>query len=269
MKHTNSVQICHICKFECMDKSQLSNHLNSVHINVKADVEKTTIDKLSPNKSISVTLHCEHCGYECKIMAQLNSHIKWKHINIRKEKEYNCDHCAFQGTSEFELNKHINLKHIGKNQPMRQTIKCRNCDEQFSEKWNLMLHRKQKHIESVAFCRKKRDGMCPFSNEKCWWSHKKRQAHNIEQIECYFCDEILKDKPSLMKHRKAEHKSLIRKCEKYLKNNCPRESDVCWYLHEDVIMEIEEQNDKDKAQEPTKTSGFQDLFPHTKPPINQ
>ena len=158
---------------------------------------------------------------------------------MRKENEYNCDQCPFQGTSELQLNKHINLKHVAENHSMREVIKCRNCNEQFSEKWNLMVHRKQKHVESVANCRKKQDGNCPFSDEKCWWNHKNRQAnkHNIEQIKCYFCDKIFENKPSLMKHRKAEHRSVVRRCDKYVGNNCPFQSINCWYLHEEEHME--------------------------------
>ena len=134
-----------------------------------------------------------------------------------------------------------------------------------------MVHRKQKHIESVANCRKKRDENCPFSDEKCWWNHKNRQAnkYNIKQIECYFCDKIFENKPSLMKHRNAEHRSVVRRCDKYMGNNCPFQSIDCWYLHDDEHMEIEELDAKFQEKETIKSSVFQSLFTHIKPPINQ
>ena len=164
--------------------------------------------------------------------------------------------------------KHMNLKHIGKNQPMREVIKCRNCDEQFSHKWNLMNHRKQKHIETVGQCKKKQDGNCPFSDDKCWWNHQEKQKPSTEQLECYICNQIFQDKPSMMKHRKAEHRSIIRKCNKQLKNNCPFQSDACWYLHdEEEDMEVEEQNCNKEEQNQSESLVFRNLSMNLKPPL--
>ena len=130
---------------------------------------------------------------------------------------------------------------------MREVIKCRNCDEQFSEKWNLMNHRKLKHPETVANCRKKQDGNCPFSDEKCWWNHQERQTLNTEQVECYICNKIFKDKPSMMRHRKSEHSSIIRKCTNFLKNNCQFQSSSCWYLHEENEMEVDDNEEENST----------------------
>ena len=70
-----------------------------------------------------------------------------------EENEYNCKECDFQGSSEMQVRKHVNLKHTPKGRDTTGTIKCRICEQEFSEKWNLMRHRKTNHKDSVAFCR--------------------------------------------------------------------------------------------------------------------
>ena len=52
-----------------------------------------------------------------------------------------------------------------------------------------MNHRKEKHRQTVAYYKKKLEGACPFTDEKCWWSHKARQLLNPERIECFICGE--------------------------------------------------------------------------------
>ena len=291
---------CNICAYRCKSKDEMNNHINSVHINEKhlcqicnskfrnkpelnehQDKEHTdgspeviknqtakehAKTKSTNNASIEI-FRCIICGFISKSKEELIDHIKRKHTNIEKEDEYNCEGCDFQGTSMLQLNKHLNLKHIGENQPMREVIRCRICDEQFSQKWNLMNHRKEKHPEAVAFCRKKRDGNCPFSDEKCWWNHQEKQ--NTEEVKCYVCNQTFKDKPSMMTHRKAEHRNIVRKCDKFSQNICPFQSKACWYLHETEAepMDIEEQNSNSEKQKQSVPSVFQNLFMNIKPPI--
>ena len=79
---------------------------------------------------------------------------RFEKSRIRKEIEYNCQQCYFQATSEVELKNHIYHKHTAPTESSKQgVIYCNTCGEQFSEKWNLMEHRKDKHVSTVAFCR--------------------------------------------------------------------------------------------------------------------
>ena len=87
--------------------------------------------------------------------------------------EFNCEECDFQGTQLMELNKHINLKHRFE-ADFGNTIKCRSCGDEFSSKWNLMYHRKNKHSNSIAMCRNKLKDQCNFPDDVCWWSHEKK-----------------------------------------------------------------------------------------------
>ena len=126
-----------------------------------------------------------------------------------EEAQFNCTECLYQATSNEELTKHINLKHKTFKE---NKITCKNCGEQFGTKWNLMYHRKSKHLNTVAFCRNKQEGHCPFADDMCWWNHVKKLDDNIE---CYICNETFKTKVDLMKHRKTNHIAMVTSCSRF------------------------------------------------------
>ena len=105
---------------------------------------------------------CQKCEFKALNNVFLRRHMQLKHAgeesneNITKEPEFNCKGCDFQGTSEEHLKKHFSLKH---------TIPCRNCKEEFQEKTKLMIHRKNKHPNTVAPCRKFAKGDCNFTRQ--------------------------------------------------------------------------------------------------------
>ena len=41
----------------------------------------------------------------------------------------------------------------------------------FTRKSEVMLHKKEKHEESVPMCREFREGKCEFPTQKCWYKH--------------------------------------------------------------------------------------------------
>ena len=84
----------------------------------------------------------------------------------------------------MELNKHVNLKHILGSSNSEFTIKCRTCGEQFSDKWNLMNHRKKKYLHAVAPCRNNSAENCNFSADMCWWNHEIKERRN-EATDCF------------------------------------------------------------------------------------
>ena len=108
---------------------------------------------------------------------------------LARESEFNCRECDFQATKEIELNKHMNLKHRIPGNVINGTIKCRNCVEQFTSKWNLMTHRKYIHLQTVAMCRNKLEGKCDYSDEMCWWNHNDNKS-NSAPTNCYVCSEV-------------------------------------------------------------------------------
>ena len=156
------------------------------------------------------------------------------------EKQFNCSECFYQGTKQVELNKHMNLKHK-KGFTNAGTINCRNCDEGFSSKWNLMNHRKSKHLESVAHCRNYKEGKCSYSDDMCWWNHDKEVETNFKW---YFCNEIFESKSNLMIHRKKEHERSVKPCSQFQQNNCRFNDSSCWFQHDDVSCTNESKEDK-------------------------
>ena len=68
------------------------------------------------------------------------------------------------------------LKHTVEGRAQATKITCNNCGESFPSKTNLLSHRKSKHGETVASCRKYLEGKCPFSTDKCWWNHKQNDG---------------------------------------------------------------------------------------------
>ena len=113
---------------------------------------------------------------------------------IQEEVEYNCSDCFFQGTSNGELLKHIDIKHNAHKVPvpnLNGSVKCRNCGEIFETKSNLMVHRKNEHLSTVAYCRNYANKTCPFSNKMCWWSHAENTDNGEENIKCFICEKYI------------------------------------------------------------------------------
>ena len=182
--------------------------------------------------------NCDQCDFQGTTQLQLNKHINLKHnvkgqniaencCKLKKhmndshpEKQFNCDQCDFQATALLQLNKHINLKHRLEGQNIRNVIHCNNCGEQFSDKWNLMNHRKRMHINTVALCKNNLVGKCSFTSEMCWWNHDNRLSETNSSVQCFLCGESFKSKFEMMIYRKSMHTSRVKECNNCLANNC-------------------------------------------------
>ena len=129
--------------------------------------------------------HCAKCDESFRTKADLREHILSEH----EENEWNCLDCSFQANSSGELIKHLRLlghqpcKEI--QDPKSKIIVCYTCKEEFSSKWNLMNHRKQKH-PSNKICRYFLKNEC-IHGVNCWYRHD-------EKMEIDFPFESLKDK---------------------------------------------------------------------------
>ena len=298
-------------KIEVNDLKQILKLKDELHENgldepivEKADIiiieEKSTNVKNNLQKKVSSRktkmLNCSICIFQCTTNVQLNNHKGLKHpvqknkdeqlnnkeedVQKTKDKQFNCEECDFQGTSKLQLNKHTDLKHVARKQRNGEEIKCRNCNEQFSQRWDLMNHHKQKHTNTVAFCRNKLEGKCPFSDQMCWWNHHEVQNVKNSSFECYICNENFDTHSNLMKHRKINHPGVIKKCLNFLQNKCRFQNTSCWFSHDEDAMETDEEGFKDieeNVKEKTENneenqankSVFQKAFRNIKPPINK
>ena len=125
-----------------------------------------------------------------------------------------------------------------------------------------MKHRKNDHISSVAPCRNEKEGKCIFSSKMCWWNHDKVQNISKENFKCFKCSETFQSKANMMIHRKKFHAELVRKCLKYVQNECYFKNDSCWFIHAEEMDTDENEGKKEESEEV-----FCDVSENLKPPI--
>ena len=141
---------CSICKYPFKSKSNMMEHKKKHEkVNVVGEQDNT----------------CSVCGKVLTANDDLSKHIKRIHIP-----QFNCDDCDFQGTSKGILTKHVNGKHRTRDNRMEGALGCNMCHEEFSDKWNLMNHKRDKH-EKAEVCRYYKENKCKFSTENCWFKH--------------------------------------------------------------------------------------------------
>ena len=165
---------------------------------------------------------------------------------------------------QIELNKHMNLKHSN-GETSANVIKCRTCGESFSAKWNLMNHRKSKHLNTVAQCQNYIEGNCTYSQNICWLNH--GQKHT-ESIKCFICEEVFESKILLMMHRKKEHSKFVKTCNQFNQNGCRFQNNDCWYKHAagNEKDDEDETNSKSNGKDELETV-FQRVSEDLDPPI--
>ena len=227
---------CDVCGYKEQSRNKLEEHKQAKHTieevgnetgSDECDKKRACQDMIIEHKddkhrtenddiNIDVEFNCHECDFQGTEKSQLEKHINWKHTLAK------CDVCEFKGGNRIILEKHKKLVHERKvldecktcgqldnkksqvkehnsnSQPTLEEVICRICGEQFMEKRNFMLHRKAKHIESVAVCKNSVEGKCVFSSEICFWKHKPDNM-NINSFECFICTETFQSKDSMMK----------------------------------------------------------------------
>ena len=253
---SENIEQCDGCDFKTDNRELMRNHHGLVH-------GKNSIITSTPEK----IKKCNKCDFQTNSKKWLEKHVEQVHD---RDLEFNCNECYFQGTSKNELEKHFFIKHTVEGRLQSSKIICNNCGESFPSKTNLLSHRKSKHGETVAICRKYLEGRCPFSIEKCWWNHKQMGETKASSFNCYVCSETFGTKTNMMQHRKRYHRELVSKCNNFSQNKCIFAETSCWFLHEEKEMEISgsHQNEKKEMNDcDPKESVFQKVFRNIRPPI--
>ena len=218
-------------------------------------------------------LSCDICKFETTSTRGITEHMQVKHTSEEHEEEFNCKKCDYQTNNEPQLKKHFTLKHTLKGLKEDEEIICRNCDEKFQGKRSLLIHRKQKHRNSVADCKNYQEGKCLFTEEKCYWNHSLKDKESNGQVECFNCGKTFKCKNDMMIHRKNEHESMVRICKEFIENNCRLRKQFCWFLHKDEEMEIEPSININKSEnhenEKDCPSVFQKISGNKEPPLSE
>ena len=200
---------------------------SSNEINKSNDKEEVTmLEQKSPVK-LQHNLPCDVCEIQCFSKTSMDNH----NVDFHGEDgDFTCDYCSFQGNSKKTLSNHMESAH---------DIKCHNCEEHFKSKTDLMHHRKSSHLDKINVCKYFVNGNCKFGAE-CWYKHSPEGTPRVQSEEqnfkCNSCGEMFKSRTMLMRHRKNVHINTITKCREYIKGNCSRTNENCWYLHEEANM---------------------------------
>merc|ERR1711947_3586 len=64
-------------------------------------------------------------------------------------------------------------------------------------------------------------------------AHLNKHINLKHRLTCKICEEVFKEKTSLMQHRKTEHKSSVAPCRKFSVGECPYNENKCWWNHTD------------------------------------
>ena len=244
------------CVSELKKKTEEAERLKTELKDLKEIMELERVFKEKnlpiPSENEDEAIAPAECPKTDNIFKHKSTSFRYRQKSQIEEKEFNCNDCDYQGSTQRDLEKHIYIKHT-----MTNKINCRICGEEFTEKRNLMHHRKKKHIETVAPCRKKIEGQCDYSDEMCWWSHVEKTGQDHA---CYICGKTFIDKNSMMKHRKIEHRNIVKECSEFIKNNCRFQEAACWFKHS-----IDTSNDG--VNESNIGQVFQKASENLKPPI--
>ena len=177
---------CRICKHNCSSKTILDRHMKTAH------------------KS-STELNCGDCDFQAHTGRELNNHLNLKHHNQAEQGsgKLNCNICGEQFSDYWNLMNHRRDVHPERRRRCRNDLagecersgeecwwkhapentitekrsthdsrqSCNICDEIFTSKSFLMIHKKKEHEESVPVCRDFQRGNCEYPLNKCWYKH--------------------------------------------------------------------------------------------------
>ena len=205
---------------------------------------------------------CDICGL---FVQNVKEHTERVHAAHTFNSELYCTECKFQAKTNAELRAHQVNKH-----PSKDKIRCRICGEVFETKSTLMGHRKKEHMHTVAYCKNKTTGSCPFLSKLCWWRHDEESGNvnSGQNFNCYDCSETFSKKGDLMVHKKQKHKSTVRFCNDYLDDNCRFHDCYCWFRHEKAHEDnLHEEAREEEADDTSEEQVFQEVLEDLDPPI--
>jgi hypothetical protein len=84
-------------------------------------------------------------------------------VSVQTEKIILCHKCDFEAEDRSHIDAHTCTDHSSDNY-----LTCRYCEYCFGTKKELMIHRKQHHLDKVNMCRDFARGICPFVDKICW-----------------------------------------------------------------------------------------------------
>ena len=74
----------------------------------------------------------------------------------------------------------MNMKHRTESEQQEGTLKCSECNEQFTSNWNLRNHQRDNHPKTQD-CKHFKEGICKFPGEECWDKHTRDVSNEISK----------------------------------------------------------------------------------------
>ena len=145
---------CFQCDKEVANKGQLKMHMEKEHAMVQLSSVQSKI------------IECRICSKTFQDKRNFMQHRKSDHFEVvafcQNESE---GKCIFSSDKCWWKHKEKDDQNIG------STIKCFICQNMFSSKDSMMMHRKKMHRNLVKECIKSRNSECDYGENECWFIH--------------------------------------------------------------------------------------------------
>ena len=162
-------------------------------------------------------LKCVKCSSELETQGLLDAHMK-----SHEMKQLLCEQCNEAFTKQVDLDKHTDGIHKNNHE-----WNCDSCPFQAYTANELM-----KHLKETSHQPSKN-----IANRRLLYNDYKK---------CYTCKLEFEGHWNLMNHRKILHPS-NKKCFLFADGSCTRGNE-CWYVHEELLMEVDESFNSDNAE---------------------
>ena len=156
---------CKDCSFQGDNWSDLKKHIQSKQHNAVEFSEK-----------------CYTCGEEFSTYWSLMDHRKKRHPSTRKCRYFLRQECFFN--AERCWYSHDTGSQETRNNEQQLGLSCRECEQTFPNRSELMFHKKKEHFEKVEKCWKFLQGKCVENANLCWFKHEeKKKDYQTENME--------------------------------------------------------------------------------------
>ena len=157
---------CVRCDFYGITSSELSEHIERIHGD-RDTTQSESKTNTAENHEGQDIIRCRICTETFISKRSLLAHRKKEHLKTVAYCRNNIKGtCVFSSSSCW-----WNHDNQPNNENSERIIKCYICSETFKEIRSMMVHKKNKHIESIRYCNLFLDNKCVFKEESCWFKH--------------------------------------------------------------------------------------------------
>ena len=181
---------------------------------------------------VTLDYKCEECNFEGQTEKEVGWHMGRFHglpndhraenmdMSFEYQSDRHCDQCGYIAENLEDLQAHTNMEHTSED--IIATISCDFCDHCLKNKFEVMKHKKVKHVEKVSTCWNFSLGKCGRSDESCWFHHSESKS-----IQCNFCKKTFPNQSQFMNHRKKHHQQSVPTCRNYVNGSCLYTNENC------------------------------------------